>query len=245
MPTPFTHLAYAHRLLNDVTFSTHTPRLKSQVSAFLLGSIVADARTDSPKGRAATHFYHYTEAMSDHPWRIMLKENPVLAHPNEEAWRMFVAGYVFHLGMDEYWSVEMLEPHFANGAWGKDRYNRFYVLHLLLISMDERDYKTLPQSDIEALCAVSPENWLPFMPDKIILDWGDFIAQQISTTSETLQIFGGRIRRDPQELRATLDSAEEMQRLLYQPLSPEFLTDFEEKMYAFAKEQLRIYLSEL
>ncbi|MFQ3674001.1 MAG: hypothetical protein SNJ83_10440, partial [Aggregatilineales bacterium] len=59
--------------------------------------------------------------------------------------------------------------------------------------------------------------------------------------SETLRIFGERIGRSPSELRQTLDSPEQMQRLLYQHLTPSFLADFEQHMYDFACEQLAVF----
>jgi hypothetical protein len=244
MPTPFTHLAYAHRLLADDTLlAPIASPLKAHLSAFLLGSVAADARVDAKDSRAATHFYTYTEPMRDNPWRVMLQQNPSLKQPPDADLRAFVAGYVFHLGMDEYWSAEMLSPHFAFGNWGESRSQRFFVLHLLLISMDERDLAYLPKNDSLQLQHAQPRHWLPFMNDKILRHWRDFIAEQIRGESQTLAIFGARINQKPEQLRPILDSPDEMHRLLYQHLTPEFLADFELKMYAFAKEQLLLYLN--
>jgi hypothetical protein len=245
MPTPFTHLAYAHHWLNDPRSpSSETAFAQAYLPDFLLGSVAADARVPAKDSRAATHFYTYTAPMKDHPWRVMLGENPSLACPDDEHLRAFVAGYAFHLAMDEYWSNEMLAPQFAFGTWHPDRTQRFYVLHLLLISMDERDRATLPPSDVTTLPHCHPHHWLPFMSDDILTGWRDFIASQILGESKTLEIFGGRINQTPAQLRPVLDSKEQMHELLYQHLTPSFLADFESRMYDFASEQLSVYLRE-
>lgn len=241
MPTPFTHLHYAHRWLNDPQQPPAIQRsLTALQSDFLLGSVAADARVPAIDSRAATHFYTYSDPISEHPWRVMLAQNPSLP-PHSGASRAFLAGYVFHLAMDEYWSREMLEPHFARGTWGKNRTERFYVLHLLLISMDERDRAALPAGVADCLRQSQPHDWLPFMSDLILTEWRDFIARQLEGHSETLEIFGGRILKSPAELRAALDSQEQMDDLLYQHLTPPFLADFEQHMYDFASEQLRVF----
>ncbi len=243
MPTPFTHLAYAHRLLEDAQLPASLCQfLQAHLPAFLLGSVAADARVPAPDPRAATHFYTYTEPILEHPWRLMLARNPSLAHPADDDLRAFVAGYAFHLGMDEYWSLEMLGPHFAHGTWNPDRRMRFYVLHLLLIAMDERDHATLPRQDAQCLQACSPQSWLPFMSDTILTNWRDFIAGQIIGESQTLAIFGARINQTPEQLRPVLDSAQQMHSLLWQHLTPSFLADFEDHMYDFAREQFLAYL---
>ncbi len=245
MPTPFTHLAYAHQWLNDPRSPiAETSFAQNYLADFLLGSVAADARVPAKDSRAATHFYTYTTPITEHPWRIMLSENPLLVCPDDPRLRAFVAGYAFHLAMDEYWSKEMLGPQFAFGTWHSDRVERFYVLHLLLISMDERDRATLPLSDVTTLPLCQPNHWLPFMSDNILTHWRDFITSQIVGESKTLEIFGSRINLTPEQLRPVLDSSEQMHNLLYQHLTPSFLADFESRMYDFASEQLAMYLRE-
>lgn len=244
MPTPFTHLAYAHRWLEDSSSdAVMRIRLQRHLPDFLLGSIAADARVPSVDSRAATHFYTYTDPMTEHPWRVMLAQHPTLLQLASDG-QALVAGYVFHLAMDEYWSLHMLEPHFANAKWGSDRAERFRVLHLLLISMDERDRDGLPASDAHTLLESHPHGWLPFMSDTILIDWAAFMARQIVGDSQTLEIFGGRIQQSPAQLRAILDAPDQMQAVLYQHLSRTFLADFEQRMYDFASQQLDCFLLE-
>lgn len=246
MPTPFTHLEIAQRLLADETIP-HPVRcaLRDECPAFLLGSIAADARTEGGLRREDTHFYHYEQGISDHPWRVMFQQHPTLQPPHSAAQRAFLAGYVAHLSVDEIWSLNMLGPHFAGREWAP-RPTRFLMLHILLIHMDERDLHSLLPWQCSTLAQAAPDEWLPFMSDAILRDWRDFIGQQIAAegASQTLAVFGSRINRTPEELRAILDSPEQMQHDLWQHITPELLTQVEAQMYNHACEQLRRYWEE-
>ncbi len=245
MPTPFTHLAIAQRLLADPALPPNVrDLLHAQRPAFLLGSVAADARVNSGSQRADTHFYRYEAAITEHPWRVMLAQHPVLQQAKDAAQMAFLAGYVGHLAVDEYWSVNML-PHFHNRAWGTRDF-RYFMLHILLIYMDERDLALLGDWQAAALSSARPDGWLPFMPDAKLRDWRDFIAGQITPGSEsrTLQIFGARIHRTPGEFRAVLDEPKQMQTNLWQHIAPEELARIEQAMYAFARDQLAEYVAE-
>lgn len=245
MPTPFTHLRTAQRLLDDKDISPALRELLyAQHSAFLLGNVAADARVDSGLLRANTHFYQYDQPITQHPWRVMLDQNPSLSAPTNDAQRAFVAGYVAHLSMDETWSLEMLRPHFVEREWGTQQ-SRFFMLHILLIHMDERDYATLNETQRSLLQAAQPESWTPFMNDDTLKRWGDFIAEQLPPgESHTLQVFGQRIRKTVKDFRTVLDSAEEMQTGLWANIAPEILEQVEAQMYIFAREQMVTYLNE-
>lgn len=245
MPTPFTHLAIANRLLaDDALAPAHKQFLHAHLPAFLLGSVAADARASATSTREDTHFYHYTRAMEDHPWRVMLAQNPSLRTPRDADHRAFVAGYVAHLASDEYWSLYMLEPHFAHGTWGSSPQARFFILHLLLIAMDERDLATIARTQAHVLGACQPQAWLPFMPDSTLCAWGAFMSQQLLGESQTLHIFGGRINRTPEQLRTILDDTAHMHEVLWQHITPTILQDLEEAMYTFSLAQLQCYLEE-
>lgn len=245
MPTPFTHLRIAHRLLEDPEIPDAIHKLLDKYRAdFYLGGVVADAR---PKGssRADTHFYHYTRPMPDNPWREMFRQHPVLSKAKSQAHQVFLLGYVEHLASDEYWSRNLLKPHIAEAEWGKDIYDRFKSLHLLLIYMDERDEKWMPASIPSILHTSTPNSWLPFMDDTTIIEWRDFIAEQLQTgISQTLEILGSRVHIAPDELRRMLDDSTLMQRRLWDNLAPALLQEIEEQMYRFSRQQMLIYLDE-
>jgi len=245
MPTPFTHLETAQRMLVDEHIP---PNIRSALAlekpAFLLGNIAADARTSGDLTRESTHFYSYDKGITEHPWRVMLQRNPGLYHPNSMAHRVFVAGYVAHLTIDEVWSLQMLTPHFVHRDWGSNAF-RFLMLHMLLISMDERDYRALQSWQYPTLIQAEPNHWLPFMSDHILSDWRDFISEQISPTghSQTLEVLGKRINKTPAELRATLDSPQ-IQNDLWGNITPELLATVEADMYQQAYEQMCVYWNE-
>ena len=247
MPTPFSHLATLHRLMHaeDVP-AAHRQMLTAQQPAYLLGSVAPDARVDAPDPRAATHFYTYTDPIEQPPWKIMLARYPSLATPASAAHRAFVAGYVAHLAMDTVWTKQMLGPHFAFAEWGEDRDHRFFVLHLLLIYMDERDLNTLPPDLPDKLHRAQPDDWLPFMPQRILTGWQQLIYDQIKPggRSRTFEIFGERVERSPAELKQRLHDPDWMQRELWDNVPPAVLADIEQAMRARARDALVNYLTD-
>ncbi|MCU0466470.1 MAG: zinc dependent phospholipase C family protein [Anaerolineae bacterium] len=246
MPTPFSHLAVAQRLLVDLAIPDPLRALLDrQRPAFLLGSVAADARVGNGMPRSTTHFYQYVQTMNEMPpWRIMLQANPSLWQPNDEAHEAFLAGYVAHLAMDEMWSRQMVGPYFLGGTWG-DQQQRFVMLHVILIVLDERDERRLEPWQAEALRRAAPHQWLPFLPDINLIGWRDLIYGQIAPggVSRTLEIFGARASKTPEELRALLDSPAEMNDALWQYVPPDYLAAVEVGMYAHCVSQLVAYLT--
>lgn len=214
--------------------------------AYVLGSVAPDARVDAPDPRAATHFYTYTEPFAQHPWMTMLERYPSLTQPKSAAHRAFIAGYVAHLAMDQVWSVDMLAPHFAAGTWGENRRHRFLVLHTLLIDMDKRDLASLPAWIPEALCQAAPDDWLPFMPQDALTDWQTLIYEQIKPggASKTLEIFGERVSKTPDELRQILHDPAWMQQNLWDHVPRVLVASVEAEMTAHARDSLVRYLRE-
>lgn len=242
MPTPFTHLAIAQRLLKDVPIAD---ALKAERGAFLLGNVAADARVGSGTARANTHFYQYGKPMADHPWRLMVKEYPELMTPRSAAHRAFVAGYVAHLSVDEHWTLNMAEPHFGKREWA-DLDERFYMLHILLVKMDMRDLESLESWQSGALAQANPDHWLGFMPDKDLCFWRDLIYEQIKPDgeSQTLDIFSQRISRTPEEIITLMNDPAEVQARLWTHIPEELVQTVEADMYQHAKEQMMIYWDE-
>lgn len=245
MPTPFTHLRITHRLLNDSKIPDSVRKLMNIYCAdFYLGGVVADARPEGSR-RADTHFYHYTEPMPDSPWREMFRHYPSLKTAQSKSHKVLLMAYVAHLATDEYWSRNFLKSHIAEANWGKDIYDRFNALHLLLIYMDERDEKCLPESLPPLMRQSYPSSCLPFIGDEVMCEWRDFIADQLENdASQTLEIFGSRIRTAPKDLRKMLDDSEYMQRRIWDNISLDFLLEFEERMYRFSREQMLICFDE-
>jgi hypothetical protein len=249
MPTPFTHLTAAHRLLHDELVPSPMRALFSaHLGDFWLGNVAADAQVLSSIRREDTHFYSYERPLEDHPWRVMLATHPSLRERHDEAARAFLAGYVAHLAMDEIWLVEMLRPYFVEREWAS-RPTRFYMLNILLVYMDERDYPEVNegQHGISAALAEACSNHeLPFLPDSVLHEWSNLIARQTAPggKSETLAIIAPRVSRTPSELRAFLDSSEQMAHDLWAHVPPEALASVEVSMYQHARAQIINYLNE-
>lgn len=247
MPTPFTHLETAQRFLADAQLAPgFRAMLNGERSAFLLGNIAADARVDSGVSRETTHFYAYDRPIDEHPWRVMMRQYPALSEARSPAQRAFLAGYVAHLSIDEYWSLNMVRPYFVKREWNTpSREFRFLMLHIILSYMDERDLSLLYGWQHESLCAADPCGWLPFMSDATLIGWRNFIGEQIKPggVSQTLSLFGARIGKTVDELRAILDSPDQMRNGLWANVPPDDLARVEAEMYAFAREQMGMFLS--
>ena len=247
MPTPFTHLAIAQRLLKEEGIpADFRALLTAECSAFLLGSVAADARVSGSMGREVTHFYSYDEPIRKHPWRVMLGQHPSLQQSNDAPHRAFLAGYVAHLATDEAWAVKFMHPQFVVKEWNQPRPVRFYALHLLLIHMDERDLNSLETWQPETLLAAEPYSWLPFLPDEPLSDWRDYIGKQIGEegASETIAILASRLSLKAEHLERAVHSAQEMDVALWQHVSQETLAAAEQVVYEFTCEQLCVYLKE-
>ena len=207
MPTPFTHLAAAVRLLDDGGLpAALRDRLRAELPAFLLGSVAADAtRLHAPGSREDTHFYGYHEPMADHPWRLMLRRHPQLSRPRDEAQRVFLAGYAAHLAMDEIWTRQIMWPLMEGVDDGGERRRRALVITLLMCRCDERDYRALDAAVTDALAQARPSAWLPFLSDADLATMRDLILDQLRGSSQTLDILSSRWGQTPQDFRAALD----------------------------------------
>ena len=248
MPTPFTHLRIAQRLLSDQRLAApYRALLERQRPAFQLGGIVADARVASGVGREVTHFYAYGVPVTERPWRQMLRDHPSLRQARDEAHLAFLAGYVAHLAADEAWALKMVRPQFWGRDWpGVDRWDKFFALHLILTVMDERDEKLLDDWQAASLAGCEPDEWLPFMSDETLRGWRDMVALQIMPggVSQTLSIFGLRLKCDPAAIRAALDDPSRLEALLWRHIPRALLAEVERQAYAFSRDQLAVFLTE-
>lgn len=243
MPTPFSHLVVAQRLLRDDSIAPdHRALFAAESGAFLLGNIAADARVGSGAPREYTHFYGFAQEIHETPWRVMLREHPSMWTPRTPAQRAFAAGYVAHLAMDEVWSRQMVAPHFIARDWG-GRSMRILMLHIILIYMDERDRALIEPWQADALAAAQPEHWVNFMTDDDLRTWQHLIQAQIAPggVSRTLEIFGARIGYAPVALRSILDSPDRMQTDLWDNIPRAVLAQVEDAMLMHIRHSVAEY----
>lgn len=247
MPTPFMHLASAIRAHRDPLLPQAARALiDANPSAFWLGSVAADAQGIEGLQRVDTHFYAYDRPMERAPWRVMLDRYPTLIGTSRADLRVFTAGYVLHLAMDEVWSRDLLKPYFGDGTWAT-RDGRFLMLHVLLIDTDRRDEAACRAHGIpEALAAAYPRAWSPFLSDTTLGEWRDLIARQLlpNGRSETLDVFSPRVSHTPETMTAILADTAGIDAALWANVPRAALTAIETAMYAYALASLIEYLKE-
>jgi hypothetical protein len=246
MPTPFTHLYAAQAALTDPLIPESTRQfLNEHQRAYLLGSVVADGHFLAKLRRADTHFYSYDEPITVTPWRVMFMRYPRLWLASDADPRAFLAGYVFHLTLDEVWTMEMLAAHFGHGQWGTQQ-QRFLMLHVMLIGMDERDLGLLDERSWSAMHESTPGDWLPFLPAPALREWGDLMYDQVKPNgySKTFDIIAPRVGMTPDELRTLMLDHERAERELWVHIPRETLAQVEARMVEAAREQLLTYLHE-
>ncbi|MFN8530859.1 MAG: hypothetical protein U0670_19825 [Anaerolineae bacterium] len=251
MPTPFTHLAIARRMLSD----EHIPSairadLCRVPDAFHLGQIAADGHFLAGRERVETHFYKYNDIPDEAPWRMMMQTYPALWEETSDDARGFLGGYIAHLAVDEYWARHMASPHFGYGDWGTTQ-SRFVMLNVLLILMDMRDYTVITEPDSvretlsAQLGAAQPDHWLPFLPDSALCEWRDIIHRQIKPGghSETFEIIAPRLGSGwtIERLQSVLADEKSLEKDLWAYIPKTLHAQVEAGMYTYAREQLIAY----
>lgn len=246
MPTPFTHLSAAQAALTDPLVPAEIRGwLIDHADAYLLGSVVADAHFLAKLRRDETHFYSYDRPITLTPWRVMLNQYPTLTRAVDDEQRAFLAGYAFHLTMDEVWTLDMLHVHFAHGDWGT-RHQRFLMLHVMLIGMDERDLARVEARAVAAMRDAQPGEWLPFLSASVLREWAEIMHRQIKPDghSETYEIIAPRVGMSPDELYAVLRDHARAEVELWAHIPRSTLAAVETRMIASAREQMLAYLQE-
>lgn len=247
MPTPFTHLRYAERALIDPALpETARTALEAGLPEYLLGSVVADGQGGAGLKREETHFYTYDRPIDPLPWVIMFNRYPALTHPDNPAERSYLAGYVFHLAMDTYWTIHMTAPEFGNATWGS-RGLRFLMLHAMLIEMDERDLAALEPALSVKMGEAQPGDWLPFLPLHAVKEWQETVYRQIRPDggrSETFDILAPRVNKTPEELKSMLEDTALIAHDLWENVPRSLVRQREDEMYAYALKTMVEYLKE-
>lgn len=196
MPTPFTHLIKAQQLMQDERLSSSAHELlDANYAAFLLGNIAPDAHHmehSSDIRRETTHFFDYAPQIDPLGTAQMLIAHPTLrsAAVTSDAQRVFLAGYLAHLAVDELWAMDVV-VRFWHAEWG-DRRTRHFAFTSLIAMLDKRDYLRMPTGYDQILRSATPNKWLPFLSDYALEQWRDVVANQIAPDGqpETLAILG-------------------------------------------------------
>jgi len=221
VPTPFYHMSLAEELLKQSELiDAIRLKLKTYQCAFLLGNTVPDVQVFSGQTREETHFFTLPILKGAHlAWKVFLKRYPELAEVNKltQEQAVFVAGYLCHLLADWYWMKEIYLPVFGPAClWGTFR-ERLHLHNVLRTQLDLHALATLSPGLGVCLAKVQPEGWLPFVEDKYVLEWRDFLASQLKPGAQpkTVDVFSERGRTSPETFYDILNSEERMEKEVF------------------------------
>ena len=224
VPTPFYHLAVAESLLHHPDLSNNVREsLMEQRGAFLFGNTAPDVQVVSGQERHATHFFKVPiRPGSQLPWTRLISAYPALARPDvlTGAQAAFLAGYLCHLQADWYWILLIFAPVFGpDSTWGTFP-ERLYLHNVLRSYLDMQVMSELPARTPGRLKQVRPKNWLPFVEDRHLLEWRDYLAQQLEpgAAAQTVEVFAARQGISPGEFYQLLESEERMDEQVFSRL---------------------------
>lgn len=247
MPTPFTHLVFAQRLIDDPLLSSaQRDFLHKHWGDFLLGNISPDAhhKTQSLR-RVDTHFFEYGEKVSPLAEDVLLDTYPNLglAELGLGSNAAFIAGYLAHLAVDEIWYEEVILRFALEPDWGSQKDRHFLFVSLMCV-VDKRDFERLPSTQYADLAASQMNDYLPFMEDSAICAWRDMVVNQIQPGGEreTLEIMGRVVEAGQEQLTQFVNSPERLETQLWSRFSLTQLHAAEELAYQHMRQVVCNYL---
>jgi hypothetical protein len=231
MPTPATHLALAEKMLRGNDLSTSTRRLLTQQRGpFLLGHTAPDVKTVSGQRRDVCHFYTVPRTSNRPACDALFDAYPSLARadalPRPQA--AFVAGYIAHLVMDEVWLDVVFERYFLQD-WGPLK-ERLFLHNVLRTWVDSRDQAKLNGNVAQDLRDAEPLDWLPFVDDKHLCVWRDWLVEQLTggQRMQTAEVFARRMGIPAGEVEAVARSPQQMGERVFRYFPRSALASFQE-----------------
>ena len=231
------HLALAEEILHkDDLLPTARRLLAQQRGPFLLGNTAPDVQTTSGQARHETHFYFLPPATDRPAHETLFVVHPGLACAGSlsPAQAAFIAGYIAHLLLDELWLGEIFLPYFVSTEreWGTRR-ERLFLHNVLRTWMDCRDQQRLNGRMDVALRHVEPWGWLPFVADKYLEAWRDWLVEQLGPghVVRTAEVFAQRMGVPVDEVKAVLGSPRQMDERIFRHIPRDVLQSFHDVGY--------------
>jgi hypothetical protein len=168
-----------------------------------------------------THFFDLPIRPGDYPaWEAIFSEHPNLADTQTlpASQMAFLAGYVCHLQTDWWWVNEIFTPYFGpRCSWGTF-HQRLYYHNVLRAYLDQHILPQLASGMDACLSQAQPENWLPFVQDRHLVQWRDLLYPQLQPGAaiQTVEVFSTRQGISAPEYYALLASEERMQREIFE-----------------------------
>ncbi len=221
MPTPFYHLSLAEELLTHPSLPEPISQfLRKARGEFMFGNTAPDVQVISGQSRQETHFFNLPILEGDQPaWEGIFVKYPQLSPgrnlPVPQA--AFLAGYLCHLQADWFWVKDIFTPFFGpRCSWGTFR-QRLYYHNVLRAYLDMRILPVLPGGMDACLSQVEPMSWIPFVADRYLEQWRDFLYPQLQPGAniQTVEVFSSRQGISPPEYYALLASENRMQQEIF------------------------------
>ena len=249
MPNAQTHLAAASDLIQTLSGDAAIPSLgrDDARAAFLLGSISPDVRAVSGQQRENTHFFTIPPLDASRAEDVMLHQWPSLRsvrnqNPVEAA---FVAGYMTHLAMDQVWVDVIVMPRLFSEehVWGVTHPN-WRLYSILMTYLEYRSEERFSSSYLTLLASAKPDHWLPFVEDRFLLEWRDYVVEMIRTDGarRTSELFAQSNGLSVADLEALVLSEQRMAAEVFPFVSQDDLTIFEAEAMRRSQEAVRGFL---
>ena len=248
VPTPFYHLSIACQIQDHPSLNPKIQTmLKKHSSDFLLGKTAPDVQVVSRQAREATHFYTLPPEDSTPAWKRLMASHPSLANSQELSPQqaVFIAGYICHLQADEQWIFDVFMPVFGPDALWADFRERLYLHNVMRAYVDQQVLATLPEDMGVKLLNSRPDNWLPFVEDKYLLEWQSHVAEQLQPDAEiqTAAVFAERQGLLPEDFTNLIESEDKMDEVIFSQMPRERLTEFRETLVAKNLQLIEEYLA--
>lgn len=248
MPTPATHLASAQAMLGRGELSASARRLAiRQPGPFMLGHTAPDVKTVSGHEREASHFFSVPRRSNRAAHQVLLDTHPALGDvaPLSPSHAAFVAGYLAHLLLDELWVAHVFQPFFLRD-WAPLE-ERMFLHNVLRTWVDQRDQARLNGTVSRVLRTAAPEGWLPFIEDRHLRLWRDWLAEQLGPERmmETAEVLARRVGATAQEVEAVAQSPQQMKNRVFSHVPRAALDAFRQKSQRAGAELVNWYVAGL
>lgn len=249
VPTPFYHLSVARELLQNPQLKNPARRrLAAERCAFLFGNTAPDVQVVSGQPRQETHFFTLPITGESQPaWELFRTSYQQFFEtkslkPGQAA---FIAGYICHLQADWYWIERIFQPFFGQSCTWVNSKSRLYLHNVLRAYLDAEALRTLPTGINECLKHVQPEQWLPFIRDEHLHEWGSFLAQQLHPNGKTrtVEVFAEREGLDPENFTSLLKSEKRMDQEIFIHISQNLLIEYRQDLIVTSLSFLNEFLA--
>ncbi len=200
MPTPFQHLVYAKQILESAFLPASIREVLSAApGAYFFGSTAVDVQSLTGQRRVETHFYRVSHFVTPVAAENFFSSYPALREPNTLSPQLaaFISGYLVHLAWDEVWARNVFIPFYGEAGHRPDPL-AWFVHHNALRVYCDRRAEALLRAWPEALPFMreaAPRNWLPFVSDVALLQWRDWLIEQLEDPGkvQTAHVFAQRM----------------------------------------------------